>query len=447
VPASKEEIGRSFWTLLHSTVAKLHDPPTLKERIAVRNMLNAAAETYPCEQCRPGFQWIKEHPPDFSSKKAIVEWSCQFHNAINQHLNKPIYSCDIVVNEAMSDCMTCKRTSITLTGEDLKSPSGQQTVEALLESEAKKYNIPKPKVLFQEESTFCKNTNCTIMDPRNPVSTTKIYFNPQASNFSTKSIFHEWYHYMASILGREKTKQVVKQVLGIDVQGDPDSEEEADIFALKEMENMPSITINREENQVNGSMSPEELVAVKRQELMFAGPSNVFSAIDRLYEPFTQFAKLSSSQLNAIYTPEILGTALETGYDVALTPFGQVVGNILTWIVLAGVSTLSSVGQFDRIALNEWAAHHGARIITLANPAYLSAAIGGAKAAGQAAAVGKVDMVGRQMIKNPSQISGLFRSLMSEVQSTFSGIARGGDAAEQLPQTPQQPESEPGLFQ
>src|SRR5579875_3125603 len=80
------------------------------------------------------------------------------------------------------------------------------------------------------------------------------------------------------------------------------------------------------------------------------------------------------------------------------------------------------------------------------NPAYLSAAIGGAKAAGQAAAVGKVDMVGRQMIKNPSQISGLFRSLMSEVQSTFSGIARGGDAAEQLPQTPQQPESEPGLF-
>src|SRR5579875_2791261 len=139
----------------------------------------------------------------------------------------------------MSDCMTCKRTSIPLTGEDLKSPSGQQTVEALLESEAKKYNLPKPKVLFQEESTFCKHTNCTIMHPRNPVPTTKIYFNPQASNFSTKSIFHEWYNDMASILGREKTKQVVKQVLGIDVQGDPDSEEEADIFALKEMENMP----------------------------------------------------------------------------------------------------------------------------------------------------------------------------------------------------------------
>src|SRR5579875_1582389 len=69
-------------------------------------------------------------------------------NGTMPQLNKPVYSCDIVVNEAMSECMTCKRTSIALTGEDLKSPSGQQTVEALLESEAKKYNIPKPKVLF-----------------------------------------------------------------------------------------------------------------------------------------------------------------------------------------------------------------------------------------------------------------------------------------------------------
>jgi len=450
--ATKEEIGRSFWTLFHSTLAKVHDPPTIQEVINLKDFVRATSKLYPCEQCREGFSWVSKNPPDFSSKKALVEWGCRFHNAVNEHLNKPLYSCDIVVSEAMgaSECASCKRTMLQLSGEDLKRPEGQKTVEILLDQESRKYGLPKPKIMYQEEPNRCKNTNCTMMDPRNPVDTTIIFFNPHAQNFSTRSVFHEWYHYMASVLGKEKTREKVKELLGIEVAGDPDSEEEADRFALRTMElGLPSITINREENRDSGSMTPsEELVTVKRQELMFAGPSNVFSAIDRLYEPFVQISKLSPSQLNTIYTPEIIGTALETGYDVALTPLGQVVGNILTWLVLAGVSTLTSVGQFDRVVLNEWAAHHGARIITLANPAYLSAAVGGARVAGQAAARGRADQFMQNLIKNPSQITSTFRSMMNEIQSAFSGYVRSeGNASENLPQTPQQVEGEPGLFQ
>ncbi len=100
----KAVIGRSYWTILHQMPSGMHDPPTQAEAVAFIGFLDASSEIYPCTTCRPGFFWVKAHPPDLSTRNALSSWICDFHNAVNAHLGKPIHSCTVVKAE---ECPTC----------------------------------------------------------------------------------------------------------------------------------------------------------------------------------------------------------------------------------------------------------------------------------------------------------------------------------------------------
>jgi hypothetical protein len=123
----KEALGRAFWTLMHNTVLSFHDPPTSKEREDFESFLASMAEIYPCETCRRGFEWVRSNPPNFESKKRLVEWSCQFHNSVNAHLNKPLENCQLYAEKSLGrgrgrkECPVCVR---------VESAVGRQKVES-----------------------------------------------------------------------------------------------------------------------------------------------------------------------------------------------------------------------------------------------------------------------------------------------------------------------------
>jgi hypothetical protein len=432
---SKERLGRDFWGVLHAIPEGLHDPPTPEERRAVQEWLTSAALIYPCEPCRPGFGWIvSEHPPDFSSKAALAKSFCEWHNAVSVKLGKPVHECG---GPQAVKCPACTRAYMDtvlpdLTGLDgamVKTPEGQRAVMKLIEYEAKKYGVPVPKVYFQENREHCEGTSCSIMDDRRPAETTKIYLNPEQQNFSLRTPLHEFGHYFFSIVhpGGKGVKRDGAPACPAGFECDGGSEDEADKFAFMEMESLPgSQSIYSDPGGKRGSMQE----TVLRQE-----PSNVFSGLDALYRDFAGVAKITPQEANEAYTPEILGTALETGFDIAMAPVGQVIANLLSWGVLVGVGTISGIGARDRTMLNEWAAHHGARLIRLADPAYLTGVVGHAKSMGNAVASGKAADALYAVVKRPEEIQSGFRNSLDAIQRLVAPMARSGEARQQAPAT------------
>lgn len=325
-----------------------------------------------------------------------------------------------------SNCPSCQRKVAmdcigSFNGPCLRLPDIQERVSSIIGDLSAKYGVSKPKIMFQENSEFCAGTSCTIMDAKNPERTTKIFLNPNQGNFSIRSVFHEWYHYLASVLGPAK----IKERLGLDFAGDPDSEEEADRFAFKEMDSTPAISINRDERGNSSSMEPSAEGKVMRQELAYGGGgTSICGNLDALYVPFVPLAKLSARELNDAYSPEIIATALETGYAITMTQLGYIVANAATWLVEALIATYGPLGAFDRIFVTEMAAHHGARVITLANPGGLAAVSGQAKSMGDMIGQGRAFDAVAQLLQRPTAIQQPFRVAADTIQGWFGPLLK-----------------------
>jgi FAD-linked sulfhydryl oxidase len=102
----KEALGRAYWLTLQSFPSSMHDPPAEAERQAFLNFLEASSVLYACETCRSGFEWIRANPPDFSSKRSLNRWICDFHNSVNEHLGKPHFDCSVLVMPSRP-CPSC----------------------------------------------------------------------------------------------------------------------------------------------------------------------------------------------------------------------------------------------------------------------------------------------------------------------------------------------------
>ena len=82
----RDKLGRSTWYLLHE-IAKhadeLEDP-------ALRLLLRTLGVLYPCPICRQHInEYIENHRVEVSEK-----WMCDFHNSVNERLNKTLVDCD-----------------------------------------------------------------------------------------------------------------------------------------------------------------------------------------------------------------------------------------------------------------------------------------------------------------------------------------------------------------
>jgi intein/homing endonuclease len=170
---TKEIVGRSTWTLLHSIAAGLHDPPTSDEQAGITTIVRELSGVYPCIECRPGFSYIEQNPPDFSSRVAFERWLCSWHNAVSRHIGKVEIVCDSSkLHQAYQlGCEACKRvrtmgdqTALILETErnhtPLTKPESQRVVDIVVTELCSKYGVPKPKILFEENVEFCPGTSC-----------------------------------------------------------------------------------------------------------------------------------------------------------------------------------------------------------------------------------------------------------------------------------------------
>lgn len=75
--------GPLLWKELHIWTLTAH---LINDRDWLKNFLKKIM----CGECKDhAIRWIAQHPPDFSSHEKLFAWGVDFHNAVNERLEKP----------------------------------------------------------------------------------------------------------------------------------------------------------------------------------------------------------------------------------------------------------------------------------------------------------------------------------------------------------------------
>lgn len=121
-PLSREELGRSTWSMIHTTIGHLPDQLSPEQSQAMIQLLQSLTVVYPCHICRRHFAaYMSQHPlPAIDDAAAttttttiltradFAEWACRAHNSVNARLGKPEFSCQTIdqhwPSELKGDC-------------------------------------------------------------------------------------------------------------------------------------------------------------------------------------------------------------------------------------------------------------------------------------------------------------------------------------------------------
>ncbi|XP_026393478.1 FAD-linked sulfhydryl oxidase ERV1-like isoform X2 [Papaver somniferum] len=57
-PVTKEELGRSTWTMLHTLAAQFPDRPTRQQKKDVKELMAILSRLYPCKECADHFKEV-----------------------------------------------------------------------------------------------------------------------------------------------------------------------------------------------------------------------------------------------------------------------------------------------------------------------------------------------------------------------------------------------------
>lgn len=86
VHLSRQEFGHQGWLLLHA-LADAYAPQ--RDAATMRTFLAAFVRTYPCALCKSHLApMVAAHPPDLTSRDALMRWLCARHNQVNARLGK-----------------------------------------------------------------------------------------------------------------------------------------------------------------------------------------------------------------------------------------------------------------------------------------------------------------------------------------------------------------------
>ena len=97
-PATPAELGNAGWTILHSTAAAFPENPTEDWKIGALELLAGWSKVYPCRHCAFHMrEYMRDHPPDVTSRKAFSLWLMEFHNEVNRIRGADVVDGDPVV--------------------------------------------------------------------------------------------------------------------------------------------------------------------------------------------------------------------------------------------------------------------------------------------------------------------------------------------------------------
>ncbi|KAB2602787.1 FAD-linked sulfhydryl oxidase ERV1-like [Pyrus ussuriensis x Pyrus communis] len=114
-PLTKEELGRSTWTFLHTLAAQYPDKPTRQQKKDVKELMSILSRMYPCKECADHFQEIlRSNPVQAGSHAEFSQWLCHVHNTVNRSLNKPVFPCERV--DARWGKLECEQRACDLLG-------------------------------------------------------------------------------------------------------------------------------------------------------------------------------------------------------------------------------------------------------------------------------------------------------------------------------------------
>mmetsp|Transcript_20454 Transcript_20454/g.30949 ORF Transcript_20454/g.30949 Transcript_20454/m.30949 type:complete len:187 (+) Transcript_20454:201-761(+) len=95
-PATKDELGKASWTLLHTMAAYYPDQPSDVEQQMAQSFISSLAAFYPCSWCAKDFQKkIVQFPPCVENRECFSKWMCMQHNLVNKKLGKAKFDCRI----------------------------------------------------------------------------------------------------------------------------------------------------------------------------------------------------------------------------------------------------------------------------------------------------------------------------------------------------------------
>lgn len=197
-PNDKIVAGKAYWQTIHNIAAQYPNYPTTNDKVKAKNFFTYLIDNFVCNECtNHAKEYIKKHEPDYSSKKALSKYFCDFHNHVNNKLGKPIVNCDLIlngnVNHDKATCPTCKVGGIKKNFDELKT-----SARNLILNMCKEENVEPPAIHFtpcpDNTSTSCLVYDANKMHDGVYVGNADIFINPYSASFRT--IGHETKHYI-----------------------------------------------------------------------------------------------------------------------------------------------------------------------------------------------------------------------------------------------------------
>ncbi|PRQ22705.1 putative thiol oxidase [Rosa chinensis] len=90
-PVTKEGLGRSTWTFLHTLAAQYPDNPTRQQK-DVKELMSILSQMYPCKECADHFSRNSKA----GSHAEFSQRLCHVHNTVNRSFNKVVFPCERV---------------------------------------------------------------------------------------------------------------------------------------------------------------------------------------------------------------------------------------------------------------------------------------------------------------------------------------------------------------
>ncbi|KAK2407599.1 FAD-linked sulfhydryl oxidase ERV1 [Trifolium repens] len=114
-PVTKEDLGRSTWTFLHTLAAQYPDNPTRQQKKDVKELVQILSRMYPCKECADHFKEVlRSNPVQAGSHAEFSQWLCHVHNVVNRSIGKPVFPCERV--DARWGKLECEQKACEIVG-------------------------------------------------------------------------------------------------------------------------------------------------------------------------------------------------------------------------------------------------------------------------------------------------------------------------------------------